>query len=112
MEMTIKLPDDLETPLRRAADAQHRSAEAVALDILRAGLLDDLPDLDAVVATIRAAAPNPAAVRPAQGSLLAALADDADDDSFDLAAWQEAWGTVEEEMAAMTRADDRAEGRA
>ncbi len=112
MEMIITLPDDLETPLRRAADAQHRSAEDVALDILRAGLLDDLPDLEAVVADIRAAAPNPAALRPAHGSLLAALDDDPADESFDLAAWQEAWAKVEGEMAALTRADDRAEGRA
>ncbi len=112
MEMTIKLPDDLETPLRRAADAQHRSAEDVALDILRAGLLDDLLDLDTVVADIRAAAPNPAGLRPAQGSLLTALADEPVDKRFDLADWQREWAIVETEMAAMTRADDRAEGRA
>jgi hypothetical protein len=74
-------------------------------------LLEDLLDLDTVVADIRAAAPNPAALRPAHGSLHAALADDEGDDSFDLADWQREWATVETEMAAMTRADDRAEGR-
>lgn len=112
MEMTIKLPDDLETPLRRAADAQHRSAEDVALDILRAGLLDDLLDLDTVVADIRATAPNPAGLRPAQGSLLTALVDEPVDERFDPADWQREWAIVETEMATMTRADDRAEGRA
>lgn len=111
MRMTIELPDDLEMPLRRAADAQHRPAEEVALDILRAGLLDDLPDLDAVVADIRAPAPNSAALRPARGSILDALADEPAGDRLDLAAWQEAWAGVEAELVGLTWADDRAEGR-
>ena len=112
MQVIITVPDDLESPVRREADAQHRTAEEVALDILRAALLDEWPDLDQVVASIRATAPNPVALRPARGSLLAALADEPADDSFDLAAWQEAWAAVEAELAALTRADDRAEGRA
>lgn len=117
MQVTITLPDDLERPLRRAADAQHRTAEEVALDILRAGLLDapddrDALDLAAVVAAIRATPPNPHGVRLARGSLADALAEMVPDQSFDLTAWEAAWAAVEDEMAALTRANDRAEGRA
>lgn len=111
MQMTIDLPDDLEGSLQRVAQAQHRSAQDVALDILRAGLLDDGADLDALVADIRAAAPNPTALRPARGSLLAALADSPADDDLDLAAWRDAWASAETEIAALSQADDRAEGR-
>jgi plasmid stability protein len=116
MQVTITVPDDLEAPLRRAADAQHRTAEEVALDILRAGLLDELEehgasDLSAVVAAIRATPPNPQALHPARGSLIAALTPEPVDDGFDLAAWQEAWTAAEAEVDALARADDRAEGR-
>lgn len=111
MQMTIELPDDLEGSLRRVAQAQHRSAQDVALDILRAGLLDDASDLDAIVADIRATAPNPTALRPAHDSLLAALADSPADDDLDLAAWRDAWISAEAEIAVLSQADDRAEGR-
>lgn len=99
------------------ADAQHRAAEEVALDILREALLDapsggDELDLATVVAAIRALPPNPRSLRPGQGSLADALAPSASDESFDLAAWEADWAAVETEMAATTRADDRAEGRA
>ena len=56
--------------------------------------------------------PNPQAIRPGRGSLLDVLTDEPTDEPFDLATWQEEWAAVEDEMAAMTRADDRAEGRA
>ncbi len=111
MHMTIELPDDLIGSFQRVAQAQHRSAQDVALDILRAGLLDDVPDMDAIVADIRAAAPNPTALRPARGSLRAALADMPADDALDLVAWQDAWASAEAEIAALSRADDHAEGR-
>lgn len=117
MQVTLTLPDDLETPLRRVADAQHRAAEEVALDILREALLDapsggDEPDLATVVAAIRALPPNPRALRPGRGSLADALAPLASDEPFDLAAWEADWAAVEAEMAATTRTDDCAEGRA
>ncbi len=111
MQMTIELPDDLEAPLQRAARAQQRSAQDVALDILRAGLLDEASELDAIVADIRATTPNPMALRPARGSLLAALADAPADNDLDLAAWQDAWSSAEAEIAALSQADDHAEGR-
>ena len=117
MSVTITIPADLEPQLRRAADAQHRTAEEVALDILRDGLRDESDsgndlDLEGVVAAIRALPPNPLALRPGRGSLLEVLTDEPTDEPFDLAAWQREWAAVEEEMAATTRADDRAEGRA
>lgn len=116
MRVVLTIPDDLEAPLRRAAAARQRTAEEVALEILRDGLLDvpdagDERDLAAVVAAIRATSPDHHAARPARGSLADALADRTPDEGFDLAAWQAAWAAVEAEMAAMTRADDRAEGR-
>lgn len=119
MRVTITIPADLESRLRGVADARGRTVEEVALDFLRAGLRDapddgdDLDlDLDAMVATSRALSPNPQAIRPGRGSLLDFLADKITDEPFDLAAWEADWAAVEEEMAAMTRADDRAEGRA
>lgn len=112
MSVTITIPADLESQLRRAADAQHRTAEEVALDILRAGLRDELDerddlDLETVAAAIRALPPNPRAIRPGHGSLADALADKLTDEPFDLAAWEAAWAAVETEIAALARADDR-----
>lgn len=117
MQLTMTVPDDLASPLWRAADAQRRTAEEVAIDILRAGLRGepddgDEPDLAAVVAAIRALPPNPRAIRPGRGSLADALAPMITDEPFDLAAWAAAWAAVEAELAALARADDRAEGRA
>lgn len=123
MPMTLTLPGELAALLRRAAAAQGRTTEEVALDILRAGLPDepadgarDLDDhdfdLDAVVAAIRVLPRNPQAMRPGRGSLANALADKLTDEPFDLAAWEADWAAVEAEMAARERADDRAEGRA
>jgi hypothetical protein len=117
MSVTITIPADLEPQLRRAADAQHRTEEEVALDILRAGLGDepdggDELDLAAVVAAIRALPPNPRAIRPGHGSLAAALADKITSEPFDLAAWEADWAAAEAELAALARADDRAEGDA
>lgn len=119
MGVTIIIPGDLEPQLRRAADAQHRTTEEVALDILRAGLRDEPDDgddvdldLDAVVAAIRALPPNPQAIRPGRGSLLDFLADKITDEPFDLAAWEADWAAVEAELAALERVGDRAEGRA
>lgn len=106
MSVTIHLPADLEALLRQTASAQARSAEDVAIDILRAALLEDeLPTPEEVVARIRAIPPNPAIVRAAQGSLAEALAETEDAD-FDLAVWQADWARVEAEMAAIERADE------
>jgi plasmid stability protein len=117
MPMVLTLPDDLAAPLRRAAAAQGRTTEDVALDIPRAGLLDapdggDEPDLATIVAAIRALPPNPRVLRPGRGSPADAFAPLVSDEPFGLAAWEADWAMVEAEMAATMRADDRAEGRA
>lgn len=116
MSVTITIPADPEPGLRRAADAQRRPAEEVALDILRDGLRDepyagaDL-DLDAVVAAIRALPPNPQAIRPGRGSLADALAEKITDEPFDLAAWEADWAAVEAELTTLAGADDHDAGR-
>lgn len=124
MSVTITIPADLEPRLRRAADAQQRPAEEVALDILRDGLpdepagidhhLDDEidPDLGVVVAAIRALPRNPQSIRPGRGSLADFLADKITDEPFNLAAWEADWAKVEAELATLSRDDDRAAGRA
>lgn len=111
MPVTLTVPDDLEAQLRRVADAQHRSAEEVAVEILRTALLDESLVLDTAVSGIRATAPNPAGIRPARGALLDALPVGEADGSLDIASWEAAWAAAEAEMAALTHADDRAEGR-
>ena len=111
MPVTLIVPDDLEPRLRSMADAQRRPAEEVAIALLRAALLDTAPVLDAAVAVIRASAPNPAALRSARGALLDALPVGAADGSLDVAAREVAWAAAEAELAALTRADERADGR-
>ena len=113
MTMTITVPENLEVQLQQQAKAQHRSAEDVAVGILRDALegMTVFPSIDDVVATIKGARPNPQGIRPARGSLADALRSAPSDPEFDLARWNQDWAAVESEMRAMTRADDVAEGR-
>ena len=112
MTVTITLPDDLAARLQRRAAAQHRPAEELALDLLRAALLAEPvpPALEEVVAQIRAALPNPTGLRAAGHGLANALAEEGGAD-LDVAAWQAAWLAAEAELAAIDNADDQAEGR-
>ncbi|MDP9312440.1 MAG: hypothetical protein M3R24_16410 [Chloroflexota bacterium] len=113
MTTTITVPDTLAIQLQQRAKVQQRSIEEVALDILRDALTETaLPSLDAVVANIKATAPNPRNIRPAQGSLADVLRRAPKNDAFDLDLWQKDWAAVEAEMRAVTQADDLAEGRA
>ena len=111
MPVTLTVPDDLEPHLRSLAEAQRRPAEEVAIALLRTALLDGPSALDAAVAAIHATAPNPAALRPARGALHDALPAEAADGRLDLAGWQAAWAAAEAELAALTRADEQADGR-
>jgi plasmid stability protein len=113
MATTITVPDSLEVQLQQHAHAQHRSVEAVALDLLREALdtTPPVPSVDDVVATIQATAPHPRTIRPAHGSLADLLRRTPDPGDFDLDQWSQDWAAVELEMRAMTRADDRTEGR-
>ena len=69
------------------------------------------PEMIALVERIKATPPNPAAIRPATGSLAEALRNAPEDPNFDLEAWTRQWDTIETEMKAIDRADEIAEGR-
>lgn len=69
------------------------------------------PEMIALVEAIKATPPNPAAIRPATGSLAEALQNAPEDPDFDLESWTEQWNAIEAEMKARDRADDIAEGR-
>ncbi|MGH9846180.1 MAG: hypothetical protein ACREEM_46355 [Blastocatellia bacterium] len=123
MAITITLPDILATKLQTEAQARDRSAEEFAVELLDQALTAEPKEtehfpltLEEVVAKIKSLPPNPNAYRLPTGSLadyleksLAAEAED--DEEFDLEAWQREWDAVEEEMKAITRANDIAEGR-
>lgn len=71
----------------------------------------DDPEMIALVEQIKTTPPNPAAIRPATGSLVEALKNAPEDPDFDLEAWTRQWDVVEAEMKAADRADDIAGGR-
>jgi predicted DNA-binding protein len=73
---------------------------------------DDYPSLEEIVAKIKATPSDPSNIHPATQSLAELLAASPEDPSFDLEEWNREWATVEAEMKAITRANDRAEGRA
>ena len=111
MTIMISVPTTLEDNLREAAHRQRVSPEQMAVQILEDALADDaLPTLEGVVASIKALPRRPENIRPAIGSLRDLLAADPEDAEFDLEAWQHEWAKVEEEMRAITLANDIAEG--
>ena len=110
MSVTITLPRNLETELRIAAEARRSSIEELALALLgQAVKAVFAPSPEDVVGEIRAA--GPATVPSAGGSLAEALRSAPEDPDFELGAWRRGWSAVEAEMAALTRANDLAEGR-
>lgn len=113
MATIITVPDNLEAQLQQQAKAQHRSVEAVALDLLREalGATTTHPSVDEVVAKIKASGPNRSAIRPAQGSLADILRRTSETVDFDLDQWNKEWAIAEQEMRVMNRADDLPEGR-
>lgn len=122
MSITITLPDILAAKLETEAQAQSRSAEDIAVELLDQALgVEPLaPDyvpltLEEIVARIRATPPNPEMIRPPSGSLgeylAASIAAEDPNEPFDEAEWNRQWAAVEAEMKAMTRANDLAEGR-
>jgi len=73
---------------------------------------DTYPSLEEVVAKIKATPSDPSNIHLPAQSLAELLADAPDDPSFDEGAWDREWAAVEAEMKDLTRANDRAEGRA
>ncbi len=113
MTVTITLPDEIETHLKRKARMQYLSVEELALEILSNALemQESFPSPEEVVAKIKATSPDPRGIRLASGSLAEALRHAPDDPDFDMATWSREWAAVEAEMQAMTRAGAVAEGR-
>ncbi|HEY1011110.1 MAG TPA: hypothetical protein VGE07_00300 [Herpetosiphonaceae bacterium] len=102
MATTITLPDHLALRLQQQALAQHRSVEAVAVDLLAHALERALPQpalLD-VIARIQSLPADPRNIRPAAGSLAAALHDEPDI-VFDVDQWEQEWAVAEAEIRAM-----------
>ena len=117
MTTTITLPDHLVDQLQQQASIRHRSIEALVIEYVEAALNDELVDedesLEALVARIKAMPPNPASIIPAQGNLAEVLRLlEADEDNGDIEAQNAALQAAEEELRAINRADDIAEGRA
>lgn len=124
MTITITLPEFLAARLQSEAQAQRRSAEDLAVELLDEAL-ETKQQADGgfhltpeeVVAKIKALAPNPAnqfAFRPAMKGLAeylaASIASEDPNEEFDLEEWQRNWDAIEAEMRAIDRANDIAEG--
>ncbi|MBP9501390.1 MAG: hypothetical protein KBF17_04435 [Candidatus Promineofilum sp.] len=106
MTISIQLSETLEKNLRRAARQRRLSPEKLAAQILEEALfVETSPNLEEVIAKIKALPPNPHAIRPAVGSLKEALEAAPEDPNFNLEKWQRQWAAVEEEMKAMDRVD-------
>ena len=114
MTLTITLPNEIVTRLEHKAHEQHRSVEAVALDLLARALQGEeaYPTPEQVVAKMKATAPNLSNIRPPSGSLADALRHAPTDPEFNLEEWEQAWALVEAELKSITRANNQAEGLA
>lgn len=122
MSVTINFPENVWVRLQRKAEREKQSVEDVAVRLLDLALEEEAEaeqtdaELQALVARVKATPPNPAAIRPAVGSLADALAESlareaAEPQEFDQAEWDRAWDAIEQDMKAVTRANDIAEGR-
>jgi hypothetical protein len=113
MTLTITLEDHVLAGLQDKAKRQQLSVEQVAVEILVAaiGTSDsELTPLEAA-ARIQATSRNVVQVRPATESLADLLRAAPDDAAFELEDWQRRWSAVACELAAVTRANEMAEGR-
>ena len=116
MTTTITLPDHLAEQLKQQANMRHRSVEALVIEYVEAALGDESTEeeesLEALVARIKAMPPNPLSIIPAQGNLAEVLRSlEAMEDDVDIEAQSAALQAAEEELRAIDRANDIAEGR-
>ncbi len=105
MSLRIDLPDELAGELAQRATQQRRTVQEVVIDLLN-GLLgieknDEFETLEQVVARIQSLPRNPAALRPAQGSLADALRRTSTNEDFDLEEWNQEWAKVEAELRSL-----------
>jgi len=133
--LTIQLPDELRQRIEKIVAQRGATIEHLIRELLEEYLdesehvqaasngephtsvdnlsndQDDYPSLEEVVAKIRGTPSDPSNIHPATQSLAELLAASPEDPSFDLEEWNREWAAVEAEMKAITRANDRAEGR-
>lgn len=112
MTITIDLAESVLAGLKRHAERKQVTVEELAGKILESAM-EEFPaeSLEDLVARIKSMPPNPAMIRPAQGNLAEALKEAPEGIETDPDEWNRNWAAVEREMAAITRADDIAEGR-
>ncbi|MFD3165830.1 hypothetical protein [Herpetosiphon sp. NSE202] len=93
---TITVPEALALRLQQHALAQHQSVETLAISLLTSALDTAIdPQLLTVVQRIQSTPPNPTQIRPALGSLTAALYDDEESDPVIGQEWDAAWQEAE-----------------
>lgn len=113
MSLTITLPDEIATKLQAHAEIQQKSVDDIVVNILGSALDDAASSgaLEAVVLRIQSHPSDPSHIHPATQDLGELLKDVEREEPLDVAAWQSDWSKVEEEMKAITRANDIVEGR-
>jgi hypothetical protein len=129
MEITLTLPDSMIVRLEQQADQLNVSlddlawkffsdgliAESVVTTPARNGDSDDLPSLEEVIARIKATPPNPNAIIPPTKTLEEVVAyweaNPPEETNLPPEEWDRLWAAFEEELKAIDRADDLAEGR-
>lgn len=129
MEITLVLPETMVERLERQAGKFNISLDDMAWKLLNDALVkesaittypanrdkDDLPSLEEVVARIKATPPNPAAVVPATKTIEEVVAywdaNPPDESDISPEEWDRLWAAFEQELKAIDRADDIAEGR-
>jgi plasmid stability protein len=112
MVLTINLADDLAAELKERAKKHQVSVEQLVNRILTDAMGSTEPlTPPEVVARVQATPPNSAHVRPATADLANLLIAVPGDPCFDLESWNRQWSEIEEEMKAITLANDIAEGR-
>lgn len=129
MEVTLTLPETMVERLERQADKLNVSLDDIAWKLLNDALVkesvattypdngdkNELPSLEEVVARIKAAPPNPAAIVPATKTIEEVVAyweaNPPDESDISPDEWDRMWTAFEQELKAIDRADDIAEGR-
>lgn len=123
MPTTITLPDTLTNQLQARAERREQTLDELVTEMLEEVLSQDTrfvadldededpwPSLEEVVARIKALPRDPNNIQPATEDLVDLL-DVPHDPNFDSKAWDDQWALIEEEIEALDRADDIAEGR-
>lgn len=109
MTLLIDLSETLEKKVKEEAKKYHRTPESLIADIVAKAFEDEVSSVAEVVARIKATPPNPAMVKPPQGSLAEALRNGPVDPDFDIDEWRSEWAVAEEELKRINLLNDLAE---